>query len=73
MTLAVGFQVAAAYLGGAALPGAAGVLAKTYGLEVLGPFLLVVSLGLLALHELALRMVKSPDPATPTGERAEAP
>jgi fucose permease len=53
---AIGFQVSAAYLGGAALPSAAGILARARGLEVLGAFLFCVSLGLLTLHELALRM-----------------
>jgi fucose permease len=40
---AVGFQIAAAYLGAATLPGTAGVLARRLGLEVLGPFLLGVA------------------------------
>jgi fucose permease len=52
---AIGFQVAAAYCGTAALPGAAGLLARRHGLEVLGPLLVVASVGLLLLHELALR------------------
>lgn len=62
---AVGFQVSAAYLGGAALPGAVGILAKSRGLEILGPFLLCASVALVALHELAIRM-------TPKQERAAA-
>ena len=51
---AIGFQVAAAGLGMALLPGLAGVLAKSVGLEVIGPFLLVASIVALALHEAIL-------------------
>ena len=60
---AIGFQVSAACLGGAALPSAAGILAKSRGLEVIGAFLFCVSVGLLALHELALRMSQPRGPA----------
>jgi fucose permease len=49
-THAVGCQVAAFYLGTAALPGAAGLLARQVGLDVLGPFLLAIALGLGALY-----------------------
>jgi fucose permease len=52
---AVGFQVAATYVGAAALPGLAGVLARHLGLEVIGPFLLVMTCALIPLHELAVR------------------
>jgi fucose permease len=52
---AVGFQVAAAYLGAAALPGAAGAMAHAAGLEVLGPFMLAAAVALLLLHEIGLR------------------
>jgi len=48
----VGLQVAAASLGGAALPSLIGVLAAAYSLEVLGPFLLVVTLLMTGLFEL---------------------
>lgn len=48
-THAIGFQVAAFYLGAAALPGAAGVLARHLGLDVLGPFLFGMALGFGAL------------------------
>ena len=61
---AIGFQVSAAYLGAAALASLAGVFAKAYGLEVLGPFLLCVSLVFLALNEVAARM---PRPSPPGG------
>jgi fucose permease len=48
----VGLQVAAASLGGAAIPSLIGVLAAAYGLEVLGPFLFVTTLLMGALFEL---------------------
>jgi fucose permease len=56
---AIGFQVAAAYLGTAALPGAAGWLARWFGLEMIGPFMLIAALALLALHEWTLRLARS--------------
>jgi fucose permease len=49
VTQAVGFQVAAFYVGSAVLPGAAGLLAHRFGLDVLGPFLLVTAVALGAL------------------------
>jgi fucose permease len=49
-THAIGFQVAAAYLGAAAIPGLAGVLAHAIGLEVIGPFIAVVALALRLLY-----------------------
>ena len=48
---AVGFQISAASLGAAGVPGVTGLLTKWGGLEVVGPVLLVVSLLLLVLHE----------------------
>jgi fucose permease len=49
----VGLQVAAASLGGAAIPSLIGVLAAWYNtLEVLGPFLFVITLLMTALFEL---------------------
>jgi fucose permease len=48
---AVGFQISASSLGGAALPALAGVLARRWGLEVIGPYLLAATLLLWALHE----------------------
>jgi fucose permease len=53
VTHAVGIQVAAFYLGTAVLPGAAGILARQAGLEVLGPFLLAAALALGALSGMA--------------------
>jgi fucose permease len=52
---AVGFQVSAANLGAAAVPGLAGVLARLRTLEVIGPYLLATTLLLLVLHEMVLR------------------
>jgi fucose permease len=54
-THAVGFQVAAAYLGAAALPGAAGVLARHAGLEAIPPLMLGAALAVLALDGIAAR------------------
>jgi fucose permease len=51
-THAIGFQVAAFYLGTAVLPGAAGVLARHRGLDMLGPFLFGTALGLGGLYGL---------------------
>jgi len=48
----VGLQVAAASLGGVALPSLIGVLAAAYSLEVLGPFLLITALLMSGLFEL---------------------
>ena len=56
-THAIGFQVAAFYLGTAALPGTAGVLARHAGLEILGPFLLVTALALGLLYGLGATRV----------------
>jgi len=47
----IGFQVAAGGVGVALLPGFAGVLAESLGLEIVGPFLFAASIVLLLLHE----------------------
>lgn len=52
----VGFQVAAAMLGGAALVGGFGVLADRVGLEALGPFLLVTAVLLTGVYLLLERI-----------------
>ncbi|MCJ7737937.1 MAG: MFS transporter [Anaerolineae bacterium] len=52
---AIGFQSAAGYLGMGLMPGLAGMLAERWGLEVVGPFLLAGSLGMLVLYEIILR------------------
>ncbi len=51
---AIGFQVAAANVGAAGLPGLAGGLARSAGLEILGPFMLLLTLLLLILHEVSV-------------------
>ncbi len=48
---AVGFQVAAAVVGAAAVPAAAGALAGAFGLEAVAAVLVSASLAFLALHE----------------------
>jgi fucose permease len=62
----VGFQVAAASLGGALLPSLVGVLARTNGLEVLGPSLFVAALIMTGLYELLVWQVPA------SGREAEA-
>jgi fucose permease len=52
---AIGFQVAAASLGIAVLPGLGGVLAERAGLETIGPYLVVLAVGMFLLHELFVR------------------
>jgi fucose permease len=54
-THAVGLQVAVAYLGTAALPGAAGALAAAVGLEMIPPFVVGGAVSLALLHEVAAR------------------
>jgi len=51
---AIGFQVAAACVGGAALPAAGGVIARRYGLEAITTFQFGVAVVLLILHEAVL-------------------
>lgn len=53
---AIGFQVAASYLGATALPTLAGVLAHRQGLQVIAPFLLGATALLGALHALGPRV-----------------
>jgi len=52
-TSAIGFQVAGAYLGVAAIPGLTGLLATYVGLEVIGPCLVATAVVLLLLQETA--------------------
>lgn len=51
----IGFQTAAASLGIAVLPGLAGVLAENFSLEVIPPFIVVLSVAMFATHEWILR------------------
>jgi fucose permease len=62
---AIGFQVAAAYLGTAAIPGVAGLLATARGIGVVAPCLFSAALLLLLLHELARPGAPAPAPARP--------
>jgi fucose permease len=55
-THAIGFQVSAAYLGAAAIPGAVGVAATQRGGDVIGLALVAVALAVLALHEATTRI-----------------
>lgn len=59
----VGFQIAAAMLGGASLAGGFGLLAGRAGLEALGPFLLVVALLLAGVFEILERQAPAPETA----------
>jgi fucose permease len=52
---AIGFQVAAASLGIAVLPGLGGVLAERVGLEVIGPYLVALAVAMFTLHEFFMR------------------
>jgi fucose permease len=61
---AIGFQIAAASLGAAALTGVTGALADAFGLEVIGLAILVFTLILLALHEGFTRQGSSESPRT---------
>jgi fucose permease len=53
---AIGYQVAAAALGGALVPGLAGVLAARWSLEVVGPVLVVATGVMIVLHAAAQRV-----------------
>ena len=48
---AIGFQVAAAYLGIAGIPALTGVLARRHGLEIIVPITFVSAVAVLVLHE----------------------
>jgi len=60
---AVGVQIAAAGLGSAALPAAAGVLARAHGIEALSVSLVATALVALVLHEWVLRRERVAVPA----------
>jgi fucose permease len=57
---AVGFQITAATLGGAALVGGFGLVADRLGLETLGPFLLAAAVLLAVVFELLERHTRRP-------------
>lgn len=58
-TNAIGFQVSAASLGMAVLPGFAGILAKNFGLEIIGLFLIAISVIMFLLYRLLEKMAVS--------------
>jgi fucose permease len=60
---AIGFQIAAAGLGGATLTGLVGLLAGTFGLEAIGAAILAGTLALLALYEAFMRAELAPAPS----------
>jgi fucose permease len=62
---AIGLQVAAAALGGGALPGAIGFIARRAGLEVLGPFLFVAAVVTLVLYEMVNARSRLRPPPSP--------
>ncbi len=55
----IGFQIGAAGVGATILTGLAGVLAEKLSLEVIGPYLLIVSAILFLLNEVRLRVTKA--------------
>ena len=55
---AVGFQVSAATLGIAAWPALMGLLAHRFSLELLGPYLLIGTLALIAIHEAVVKTAR---------------
>ena len=61
---AIGFQIAAASLGGAVLTAVTGALADAFGLEVIGLAILVFTLTLLALYEGFIRRGSSESAVT---------
>lgn len=62
---AIGFQVAAANVGVAVVPGGAGLLVRALGVEIIGPFLLVVACGFWLLYG-AMSAVETIRPVTVT-------
>jgi fucose permease len=52
---AIGFQISAASLGFATLPGLAGFMAERLGLEIIGPVLVVLAVAMFLLHEAFVR------------------
>ena len=60
---AVGFQIAAAMVGGAAFVSGFGRIASQFGLETLGPFLLVAAVLLVSVFEILERLTRQPHPS----------
>lgn len=57
---AIGFQVSAATIGGAACPALAAVIAQYLGLEVVAKFAVVLAVAIWLMHELLLRSTTRP-------------
>jgi fucose permease len=57
----VGFQIAGAMLGGASLVSGFGLIADHWGLETLGPFLLVAAVLLTVVFESVERLTRQPE------------
>lgn len=69
---AIGFQVGAASLGIGAMPSLAGLLAATYNLEVIGPFLVVSAVIMLVLYQmLSIRKSRPITSATYSAETSQ--
>jgi fucose permease len=64
---AIGYQIGAAGLAGAAIPGLAGVLGDAYGLNIMPWFFLVVALAIFFLHELLVYTARHTDTANAPG------
>jgi len=64
---AIGFQTAAGYTGVGLLPAMAGYFGERQGLETLGPFMVILAITMLVLHEVLLRR-----PTTESNGRATA-
>jgi fucose permease len=62
---AMGFQIGASGLGGALLPGLGALLAEEMDLEIIGPFLLLINLLVLLLHELSIGLTDDPSIGRP--------
>ena len=58
---AIGFQVAAAYLGIAGIPALTGLLARRHGLEIVVLVIFVSAVAVVVLHEAVMRSLKRGD------------
>ncbi len=56
---AIGFQIAAAGIGGLVIPSLTGILAKTVSIDTMPVLILIVTIGVLILHEAVLRQSKT--------------
>lgn len=61
-TNAVGFQVGAAGVGVALMPGLIGIIAEQFGVQMIGPSLVVIAIIMIVLHELLVRSGNEPHP-----------